>query len=55
VEWIAKNVVALGYAIQNSIINLSLTMEEDGQYEVFVAAHYTASLMFSKNTAEYVF
>ena len=50
-----KNVVALGYAIQNSIINLSLTMEEDGQYEVFVAAHYTASLMFSKNTAEYVF
>jgi hypothetical protein len=50
-----KNVVALGYAIQNSIIILELTMEDIGRYEVNVAPHYVASLMFSKNTAEYVF
>ena len=50
-----KNVVAYGYAIQNSIINLQLTMETDGEYEVNVAPHYTASLMFTRNSAEYVF
>jgi hypothetical protein len=50
-----KNVVALGYSIQNSIINLQLTLDQDGSYEVNVAPHYSATLMFSKNTAEYVF
>ena len=54
------NVVNLGYPIQNSVVNLEITLAEgSGQtsdsYQVSAAYHYTSSLIFSKNTAEYVF
>ena len=52
------NVVALGYPIQNSVVNLEITLAEgDGNavYQVSSAYHYVASLMFTKNSCEYVF
>lgn len=47
--------VALGYPIQNSVVNLEVTLPISGSYEISAAYHYTASLVFTKNTAEYVF
>jgi hypothetical protein len=55
-----KNVVNLGYPIQNSVVNLIVSIGEGSglstdQYQLSAAYHYTSSLIFSKNTAEYVF
>jgi hypothetical protein len=50
-----KNVVNLGYNIQNSVVNLQIIMQNAGTYEVSASYHYTASLMFTKNTCEYIF
>jgi hypothetical protein len=50
-----ENEVALGYPIQNSVVNLAVTLPVTGQYEIVAAYHYAASLVFTKNTAEYVF
>jgi len=53
-----KNVVALGYPIMNSTVNLEITLGEgngNNTYQVSAAYHYVASLMFSKNTCEYIF
>jgi hypothetical protein len=53
-----NNVVNVGYPIQNSVVNLELVLAEGNgsvSYQVSAAYHYTASLIFSKNTAEYVF
>lgn len=50
-----ENEVALGYPIQNSVVNLSVTLPTTGFYEISAAYHYAASLVFTKNTAEYVF
>ena len=50
-----KNVVNLGYSIQNSVVNLQIIMQNAGSYEVSASYHYTASLMFTKNTCEYIF
>jgi len=47
--------VALGYPIQNSVVNLAVTLPVSGYYEISAAYHYAASLVFTKNTAEYVF
>jgi hypothetical protein len=50
-----KNVVNLGYSIQNSVVNLAVCMEDAGTYQISAAYHYTASMLFTKNSAEYVF
>jgi hypothetical protein len=55
-----RNVVNLGYPIQNSVVNLVVSIGEGAglptdQYQLSAAYHYTSSLIFSKNTAEYVF
>jgi hypothetical protein len=50
-----KNVVNLGYSIQNSVVNLQLIMENSGSYEVSASYHYVSSLIFTKNTCDYVF
>ena len=50
-----ENEVALGYPIQNSVVNLAVTLPSSGMYEITAAYHYAASLVFTKNTAEYVF
>ena len=52
--------VSLGYPIQNSVVNLEVVFDADAlngvsQIEVSVAAHYTCSLVATKNTMEYVF
>jgi hypothetical protein len=47
--------VVLGFPIQNSVVNLELTMPVTGSYTISASYHYVSSLMFSKNTAEYVF
>ena len=52
-----NNVVNLGYPIQNSVVNLEIVLAEDGadQYQLSAAYHYTSSLIFTKNSCEYVF
>lgn len=55
-----ENAVNLGYPIQNSVVNLEFSIEEgagsdNDTYQLSAAYHYTSSLVFSKNTAEYVF
>jgi hypothetical protein len=50
-----RNVVNLGYSIQNSVVNLAVVMEDAGEYELSAAYHYTCSMLFTKNSAEYVF
>lgn len=50
-----RNVVNLGVPIQNSVINLQFTLPSSGDYQISAAYHYTSSLLFTKNTAEYVF
>jgi hypothetical protein len=50
-----ENDVSLGFPIQNSVINLALTFATSGDYQVNAAYHYTASLVATKNTMEYVF
>jgi hypothetical protein len=53
-----KNVVNLGYPIQNSVVNLQLTLNEGNGsdvYQVSSAYHYASSLIFTKNSAEYIF
>jgi hypothetical protein len=55
-----RNVVNVGYPIQNSVVNLVVSIGEGSglaadQYQLSAAYHYTSSLIFSKNTAEYVF
>jgi hypothetical protein len=47
--------VALGYPIQNSVVNLTVTFPSSGSYQLSAAYHYASSLVFTKNTAEYVF
>jgi len=50
-----KNVVNLGYSIQNSVVNLQVIMEDLGAYEISASYHYVSSLIFTKNTCDYVF
>jgi hypothetical protein len=53
-----KNVVNLGYPIQNSVVNLQLVLAEGNgadTYQVSAAYHYASSLIFTKNSCEYVF
>jgi hypothetical protein len=50
-----RNVVNLGYSIQNSVVNLAVIMENSGSYELSAAYHYTCNMLFTKNSAEYVF
>jgi len=50
-----RNVVNLGYSIQNSVVNLAVIMENEGAYELSAAYHYTCNMLFTKNSAEYVF
>jgi hypothetical protein len=50
-----RNVVNLGYSIQNSVVNLAVIMEDAGNYELSAAYHYTCNMLFTKNSAEYVF
>jgi len=55
-----SNVVNLGYPIQNSVVNLEITLAEGAgsntdTYQVSCGYHYVSSLIFSKNTCEYVF
>lgn len=53
-----ENDVVLGYPIQNSVVNLEVVLAEGNgtdKYQVSAAYHYVSSLIFSKNTAEYVF
>ena len=55
-----SNVVNLGYPIQNSVVNLEVTLAEGAgspsdTYQVSASYHYVSSLIFSKNTCEYVF
>jgi hypothetical protein len=50
-----RNVVNLGYSIQNSVVNLAVIMEDAGSYELSAAYHYTCNMLFTKNSAEYVF
>jgi len=53
-----NNVVNLGYPIQNSVVNLEITLGEgDGtsSYQVSACYHYVSSLIFTKSSCEYVF
>jgi hypothetical protein len=50
-----ENDVALGYPIQNSVINLTVSFPGSGDYTLCAAYHYAASLVATKNTMEYVF
>jgi len=49
------NEVALGYPIQNSVVNLIVSFPNSGDYQLSASYHYASSLVFTKNTAEYVF
>jgi hypothetical protein len=50
-----ENDVVMGYAIQNSVLNLSVVFPVSGSYTINCAYHYAASLVATKNTMEYVF
>jgi hypothetical protein len=53
-----ENDVVLGYPIQNSVVNLEVVLaegDEADRYQISAAYHYVSSLIFSKNTAEYIF
>ena len=47
--------VVSGFPIQNSVINLSVTFPDSGDYQISSAYHYSASLVATRNTMEYVF
>jgi hypothetical protein len=50
-----ENDVCMGYPIQNSVINLEVTLPADGSYTISASYHYACSLVATKNTMEYVF
>jgi hypothetical protein len=50
-----ENDVISGFPIQNSVINLSVVFPADGNYTISASYHYSASLVATKNTMEYVF
>lgn len=50
-----ENELAMGLPIANSVVNLALTLPEDGRYVVSASYEYVAALMFSRGTCEYVF
>ena len=47
--------VVSGFPIQNSVINLSVVFPQSDSYQIRCAYHYSASLVATKNTMEYVF
>ncbi len=47
--------LALGLNIQNSVVNLRVTLPAAGTYVLSAAYHYAASLLFSKGSCDYVF
>lgn len=47
--------VAVGFPIQNSVINLEVSLPNSGNYTISASYHYTASLVATKNTMEYIF
>jgi hypothetical protein len=52
----SESSVSMGYPIQNSVVNIEVVFDTDyPEIEVSVAAHYTCSLVATKNTMEYVF
>jgi hypothetical protein len=50
-----ENELALGMAIQNSVVNMSLVLPVGGKYEVYASYEYVSALMFSRGSCEYVF
>ena len=50
-----ENEVALGLSIQNSVVNLQVTLPETATYIIVASYKYISSLMFSRGSAEYVF
>lgn len=47
--------LALGLAIQNSVVNLQFKAPGAGTWVLSAAYHYAASLLFSKGSCDYVF
>jgi hypothetical protein len=49
------NDLTLGYNIANSVINLTVQLPTNDQYEITANYHYACAMMASKGTMEYVF
>lgn len=51
----SENVISLGVPLMNSVVNLSVTLPADGQYQFNFAYNYVSSLLFSRGSCEYLF